>query len=292
METAANTAAIFNQYRGLLFAIAYRMLSSASDAEDVVQEAFVRWLQANPADVQSARAYLSAVVVRLCIDESRSARARREVYVGQWLPEPVSTERHPELVDKLIMADTLSFAFLILLQNLAPLERAVFLLREVFEYTYAEIAQVTDKSEANCRQVLHRAHQRLGEKRQRFTVSPEQQERMANQFLHTAVSGDVQGLLALLAEDVTFIGDANGKIPTALKPVHGASNVARGSMGNMKRLPPDIQASIKDVNGQKAIVMYVGGQTYGVMLMELDQTGARIQDIFIVYNPDKLHWLQ
>ena len=155
--------ATFDQYRGLLFSIAYRMLSSATDAEDIVQEAFIRWMEAGAADVQSPRAYLCSIVVRLCIDQLRSARVQREVYVGPWLPEPVSTTQHPELAQTAIQAESLSFAFLIMLENLKPLERAVFLLREVFEYDYEEIAAIVGKSAANCRQVLHRAHERLGE---------------------------------------------------------------------------------------------------------------------------------
>src|SRR5216684_2420489 len=161
VKNPENTTQIFNQYRALLFSIAYRMLGSATDAEDIVQEAFLRWLrwlQASDEEVQSPRAYLSKVVVRLCIDQLRSARAQHEIYVGPWLPEPIPTGQHQELTETAVLAESLSFAFLVMLECLAPLERAVFLLREVFDYDYAEIAAIVGKSDANCRQVLHRAH--------------------------------------------------------------------------------------------------------------------------------------
>lgn len=162
------SAQAFNQYRGLLFALAYRMLGSGTDAEDIVQEAFVRWLQAGDERVQSPKAYLSTIVIRLCINQAESARAQREVYVGSWLPEPILTSHHIEMAETAIKSESLSFAFLLLLQRLGPLERAVFLLREVFEFDYAEIVEIVDKSEANCRQILHRAHQHLDQHRKRF----------------------------------------------------------------------------------------------------------------------------
>ncbi len=183
MKFPENTTQTFNQYRVLLFSIAYRMLGSATDAEDIVQEAFLRWLQADEAAVQSPKAYLSTVVVRLCIDQQRSAKAQREVYIGSWLPEPILTDTQHELTETTILAESLSFAFLVMLESLGPLERAVFLLREVFDYEYTEIAAIVGKSEANCRQVFHRAQRHLGEHRSRFNASHEQQERITHQFL-------------------------------------------------------------------------------------------------------------
>ncbi len=183
MNVLEQSAQAFDQHRGLLFAIAYRMLGSATDAEDIVQEAFVRWLQAGDEKVQSPKAYLSTIVVRLCINQAESARAQREVYVGSWLPEPILTSQRPEMVETVMLGETLSFAFLVLLERLGPLERAVVLLREVFEYDYPEIAEMVGKSEANCRQILRRAHQHLDQHRPRFDVSREQQTRMTEQFL-------------------------------------------------------------------------------------------------------------
>lgn len=284
-----NTTQIFNQYRGLLFSIAYRMLSSATDAEDIVQEAFIRWMEARPEDVQSPRAYLCSIVVRLCIDQLRSARSKREVYVGPWLPEPVSTEQHPELVQTAMRAESLSFAFLVMLENLKPLERAVFLLREVFEYDYEEIAAIVGKSAANCRQVLHRAHERLGERRPRFAVSHEQQERITHQFLRASTGGDMQGLLNLLTTDIVLTADGGGKAQAGLKPVYGADRVSRGFMGSILKMPPGVVARVEEINGQPALVGYLDGRPYAVVLLEIEED--RVGRVYIVMNPDKLGWL-
>jgi len=289
VNTPENTAEIFNQHRERLFSIAYRMLHSASDAEDIVQETFLRWLQAKPAEVQSARAYLSTVVVRLCIDQVRSSKAKREVYVGPWLPEPILTGQRPELSETAVLAESLSFAFLIMLESLGPLERAVFLLHEVFDYSYAEIATIVDKSEANCRQILHRAQQHLGKRQSRFEVSPEKQTTITDQFMRATTSGDLQGLLKLLTDDIVFTADTDGKVPAGLKPVHGRDKVARGTVGGLRLLAQDWQAQLEEVNGQPAIVAYRNGLAYGVVLLEFE--GEAIRRIYAVLNPDKLHWL-
>lgn len=289
MKNPENTTQIFNQYRALLFSIAYRMLGSATDAEDIVQEAFLRWLQASDEEIQSPKAFLSTVVTRLCIDQLRSARAQREQYVGPWLPEPIPTGQRQDLTETAILAESLSFAFLVMLESLGPLERAVFLLREVFDYDYAEIAAIVGKSEAYCRQVLHRASQHLKQRRPRFEVSREQQERITSQFLRASLGGDMQGLLNLLAEDVVFAADSGGKAWAGLKPVHGADKVARGVLGGRRFLPPGIQASIEEVNGQPAVVGYVDGRPVIVLLLYIE--GERIRKIYQVVNPDKLHWL-
>lgn len=289
VKNPENTTQIFNQYRALLFSIAYRMLGSATDAEDIVQEAFLRWLQASDEEIQSPKAFLSTVVTRLCIDQLRSARAQREQYVGPWLPEPIPTDQRQDLTETAILAESLSFAFLVMLESLGPLERAVFLLREVFDYDYAEIAAIVGKSEAYCRQVLHRARQHLKQRRPRFEVSREQQERITSQFLRASLGGDMQGLLNLLAEDVVFAADSGGKAWAGLKPVHGADKVARGVLGGRRFLPPGIQGSIEEVNGQPAIVGYVDGRPVIVSLLHIE--GERIRSIYQVVNPDKLHWL-
>lgn len=283
------SAQAFDHYRGHLFAIAYRMLGSATDAEDMVQEAFVRWLQAGDEQVQSPKAYLSTIVVRLCINQAESARAQREVYVGSWLPEPILTSHRPEMVETVMLGETLSFAFLVLLERLGPLERAVFLLREVFEYDYPEIAEMVGKSEANCRQILRRAHQHLDQHRPRFDVSREQQTRLTEQFLRASTSGDMQGLLNLLTDDIVFIGDGGGKVPVALKPVHGADKVARGTTGGLRFFSPEMQTRMEEVNGKPAIIGYLDGHPCGVLMCEIE--GERIRQIYAVVNPEKLHWL-
>lgn len=282
-----DTTQTFQQYRVLLFSIAYRMLGSATDAEDIVQEAFVRWLQAKDEKVQSPKAYLSTVVVRLCIDQLRSARAQREVYVGSWLPEPILTNQYHELVETAVLAESLSFAFLVMLESLGPLERAVFLLREVFDYDYGEIGEIVGKSEANCRQVLHRAHLHLGQRRTRFDVSSEQQERITDQFLHASASGDMQGLLNLLTDEIVLTSDGGGKVQAALKPIYGPDKVARGLFGIIRKAPRDLQVRIEEVNGQLAFTAYQDGQLVDVLIFELD--GERIRRIYLVANPDKLH---
>ena len=288
MNVVEQSAQAFDQYRGLLFAIAYRMLGSASDAEDIVQEAFARWLQTGDDDVQSPRAYLSTVVVRLCINQAESARARREIYVGSWLPEPILTGPRPEMLETVMLGETLSFAFLVLLEQLGPLERAVFLLREVFEYEYHEIAGMVDKTEANCRQILRRAHQHLDRRRPRFDVSREQQARLTEQFLRASSSGDMQGLLSLLTDDIAFIGDGGGKAPIAHRPVRGPDKVARGTIGGL-RFFSQVQTRLEEVNGRPAIVGYLNGQPCGVLICEIE--GERIHRVYAVVNPDKLHWL-
>ncbi len=283
---------IFNQYRWLLFSIAYRMLGSATDAEDIVQEAFLRWLQADEEGVQSPRAYLSTVVVRLCIDQLRSARAQREVYVGPWLPEPMLTSQQQELgggEEHVELAESLSFAFLVMLENLGALERAVFLLREVFDYDYADIAAIVGKSEANCRQILHRAQQRLGQRHTRYNVSYEDQERITAQFMRASTTGDMQGLLNLLTDDIVFTADGGGKVRAGLKPVYGRDKVARGTMSGLHLLLPGLQTRIEEVNGQPAIVGYLDGQLYGVILLDIE--GDRVRAIYAVVNPDKLHFI-
>lgn len=290
MSTPENTTEIFNQYRERLFSIAYRMLHSASDAEDIVQETFLRWLQAQPAEVDSARAYLSTVVVRLCIDQVRSSKAKHEVYVGPWLPEPILTGQRPELSETAVLAESLSFAFLIMLESLGPLERAVFLLHEVFDYSYTEIAAIVDKSEANCRQILHRAQQHLGQRQPRFEVPREKQERITTQFMRATASGDLQGLLKLLTDDIVYTADSGGKVRAALNPVKGPDNVARGTLGGLRQLPTGGQIRLEEVNGQLAIVGYLKEVPYVTVLLEFE--GEAIRRIYAVFNPDKLHWLK
>jgi RNA polymerase sigma-70 factor (ECF subfamily) len=286
---AERTEQIFNQYRWLLFSIAYRMLGSKTEAEDIVQEAFLRWLEADDEAVQSPRAYLSTVVVRLCIDQQRSARAQREVYTGTWLPEPLLTEQQPELTETAALAESLSFAFLVMLENLGPLERAVFLLREAFEFEYAEIAEMTGKSEANCRQILHRAQQHLGQRRGRFDVSREQQERITTQFLQASTSGDIDGFLQLLSDDIVFTADGGGKAKAGLKPVHGREKVVRGTLSGLRTLLPVIVSRIEMVNGQPAIIGYIDGRPYCVIV--LDIVDEHIRQIYAILNPDKLRSL-
>lgn len=275
----------FEAQRTYLFAIAYRLLGTVSDAEDMVQEAYLRWRQADDARVRSARAYLASIVVRLCMDHLRSARARREVYVGPWLPEPLVTTDRADLTDSLIMRESLSFAFLLMLEKLSPLERAVFVLREVFDFDYSDIASIVEKNEANCRQVFHRARRRMQEDEVRFTAPADQLQALLQQFMQAAASGDLDGIVRVLADDVVHTPDGGGKALAALRPIASADRVARGMLGNLRKAPPDA-AWIEEINGQLAIVAARAGQPHAVMLFEVH--AGRIHRVYTVANPDKL----
>ncbi len=274
---------VFDRNRPLLFSISYRMLGSVMEAEDVVQEAFLRWQQAG--EVRSPSAYLSTVVTRLCIDRLRSARARREQYVGPWLPEPLLEDQ--ELEHSADLDDSLSMAFLVLLESLSPVERAVFLLREVFDYDYPEIASLVGKSEANCRQIARRARQSVAARRPRFESSPEQEERLLDGFLRASLSGDMEALLALLSEDVTLYSDGGGKTRAALRPIHGADRVARFLSGILGKIPPDFSVRQTRVNGRPGLVGYYrDGSPQSVVTIEVAE--GNIGAIRLVVNPEKL----
>jgi RNA polymerase sigma-70 factor (ECF subfamily) len=240
---------VFDGYRPLLFSIAYRMLGGVMDAEDVVQEAYLRWRGASEGEVRSPRAYLSAVVTRLCIDHLRSARVRREEYVGPWLPEPLPTGPGSDDAGPAGLDESLSMAFLVLLESLTPTERAVFLLREVFDYDYAEVSHIVGKSEANCRQIARRARESVAARRPRFEHSPEQQERLMRQFLRACTTGDMPALLELLADDVTLWSDGGGKARAALNPIHGPDRVARFFLGVLQKAPSALTIRPAMING-------------------------------------------
>ncbi len=275
-------AETFTQYRPLLFSIAYRMLGSAMDAEDMVQETFVRW-QSSPDAIESPKAYLSAIVTRLCIDHLRSARVLREEYIGPWLPEPIVTET-PH--DSAVLADSLSIAFLRVLESLSPVERAVFLLREVFDYGYDEIARVVGKSEANCRQMVKRAKARIAERRPRFDVRREEHERLLAEFSQACLTGDVNGLLSLFADDITLYSDGGGKAGTARNPIYTPAKVARFIFAILRKAPPGFSARIARVNGQPTIISYANGTPYTVLAFDI--ADGRIRSIYNIINPDKL----
>jgi RNA polymerase sigma-70 factor, ECF subfamily len=276
---------IFDRNRPLLFSISYRMLGSVMEAEDVVQEAFLRWERASEEEVRSPSAYLSTVVTRLCIDRLRSARARREQYVGPWLPEPLLEER--EITETADLEDSLSMAFLVLLESLSPVERAVFLLKEVFDYDYPEIASLVGKSEANCRQISRRARQSVAARRPRFESSPEQEERLLDIFLQASFSGDMEALLALLSEDVTLYSDGGGKTQAALMPIHGPDRVSRFLSGILRKAPPDLTVRQTRVNGRPGLVGYFGdGSPQSVVTIEVGE--GTVRAIRLVVNPEKL----
>ncbi|SRR5579871_539944 len=284
--------AVFQQHRPLLFSLAYRMLGSAADAEDILQDAYLRFQSASLDGIEAPKAYLSAIVIRLCLNHLTSARARRGTYVGPWLPEPVLDAAHPELTDpetRAVEADTISLAFLVLLEQLTPSERAVFLLREVFEYEYEEIAKTLNRSAAACRQLFSRARSHIADHRPRFQASPEEHRRLLDQFLRASRTGDLEGLTALLADDVTVWADGGGKVPgAALRPVHGRLNVARFLIGVTARFaPPGGRFAVVNVNGKPTLlVQRADGTPFAVVSIEVER--GRIRTVWAIGNPDKL----
>ncbi len=275
---------IQDDLRPYLFAIAYRMLGSVADAEDVVQEAFLRYHEAE-VEAESPKAYLATVTTRIAIDHLRTARARREVYPGEWLPEPLVDDeavRHAET------ADSLSLAFLHLLEKLSPVERAVFLLREVFDYPYDEVARIVDKSPENCRQILARAHGHIEEGRRRFDVSREEREEVARRFLAAWEEGDTGSLIELLAPDATVYGDGGGKAPGIPAPLVGAERVAKAIVGwGRQARERGIAHRQSLVNGDPGLVFYDGdGRALWVAALEI--ADGAVLAIRSVLNPDKL----
>jgi RNA polymerase sigma-70 factor (ECF subfamily) len=282
--------AAFDEHRGLLFSIAYRMLGSRADAEDLLQETFLRWQRASDTAIRDPRAFLVTVITRLCINQLQSARVRREQYFGQWLPEPLFTQPAAESPAMAGIDGSLSMAFLMLLERLTPIERAVFLLREVFEYEYSEVAAMLVRSEANCRQILKRAKQHVAEERPRFDTSPQEHERLLQKFLEATGRGDMQGLLALLSKDVVLYTDGGGKATAVPNPIYGPDHVARFFLAApQKFMPKDIVRRFTEINGLPGIAVYHQGRVFGVL--SLDVVDGQIRNIYIVRNPDKLERL-
>jgi RNA polymerase sigma-70 factor, ECF subfamily len=284
----------FDTYRSYLFAIAYRMLGSAMDAEDMVQETYLRYQAIPPETISSLKAYLTTIITRLCVDQLQLARRKREEYLGPWLPEPISTPASPgsaSVEERVETYESISLAFMVLLEQLQPIERAVFLLREVFEYDYAEIAAFLGKSEVACRQWFSRAKKHLGDHRPRFPASSETQEQLLVGFQRAVQAGDMTALMDLLAEEVTFWGDGGGKVPgAATQPIFGHVAVARfflETSGIFRRsLPENARTELAKVNGQPALVTRAGERAFGVLTIEV--AADRIQAIRVVANPEKL----
>jgi RNA polymerase sigma-70 factor (TIGR02957 family) len=291
VSDAPSEEALLEELRPAAFAIAYRMLGSVAEAEDVVQEALLRLHTAleRGERIESPRAYIATVATRLSIDVLRSARVRREAYVGEWLPEPLVSDSSAEPARQAEMADSLSLAFLVLLESLSPEQRAVFLLHDVFDYGYGEVAEIVGKSEANARQLAARARRQVEEQKPRFEASREQREELADRFFAAAQEGDVAGLEALLADDVVLHGDGGGKVPALARALFGAKRVA-GTLRAWFRQGtkvPDGEVRRVDVNGQPGAILMAGGGV--VAVMALDIADGRIQGIRSIVNPDKLH---
>ena len=279
------------ELRSTAFAIAYRMLGSVSEAEDVVQEALLRVHQALETGerIASPRAFVATVTTRLAIDELRSARARRERYVGEWLPEPIITEGNDDPARHAEMADSLSVAMLVLLESLSPEQRAVLLLHDVFDYGYPEIAAIVGKSEDNVRQLATRARRHVEERRPRFQTTREHRDELAQRFFAAAEQGDLAGLEALLAHDVELTGDGGGKVPALARSLRGRSRVAR-TLLNWIRLAarlPGVSVRPVEINGAPG-ALYLDAQQQLIGVMALDIAGGQITSVSSIVNPDKL----
>jgi len=295
--TLPDSAKQFETYRPLMFSIAYRMLGSAMEAEDILQEAYLRYQTVAPESIRSPRAFLSTVVTRLCLNQLDSARAKRETYIGPWLPEPMLTEGETEQAlhtppvspaQQAELHESLSLAFLALLEQLTPAERAVFLLREVFDYDYGEIAEILEKDEAACRQLFSRAKKHIAENRPRLKASPERHRQLLSQFIQAASTGEMEGLMNLLADDVTMWADGGGKARgAAIQPLHGRKAVTQFIAASTRFLDDTTHSKIEVVNGQPAMVIRSNERAVVVIAIEIDND--HVSEIRVIGNPDKLN---
>jgi RNA polymerase sigma-70 factor (ECF subfamily) len=280
----------FAQHRSVLVGAAYRVVGSVSDAEDVVQEAWLRWSAEDRAEVTEPRAYLARIAANLAVDRLRAERARRETYYGPWLPEPILTEHDP--ANAAAAADSVSLAMMVVLETLSPLERAVFVLNEVFAFSHAEIAVALDRSEAAVRQAAHRAREHVQARRPRFPPDPVSTQRAVERFFAAAAGGDINALMELLAPDVTVWSDGGGKVRAARVPVTGARKVAAW-LATWSTRPyegvsfEEMSIRITEINGMPGVLALAPDRVLGVLTVELDETG-RIAAIHAVGNPDKL----
>ena len=286
MDQSGVDEATFEAHRPLLFSIAYRMLGSASEAEDIVQDAWLRARLAAGAPARSPRAYLTTIVTRLCIDHLRSSERTRMEYPGPWLPEPLAGPNQ----ESAELASSLTMAFMVLLEQLTPIERAVLLLREVFELDFDEIAQIVGKTEANTRQILTRGRARVRRPLPRFTATRGESEAVVERFRHAIATGDMEQLLAVLDPDAHLVADGGGKVPSATRPVFGADRVARFLLGYASKAHfSDFDFTPVSINGAPGLLLRHPLAGDGVYAFDIDATGnGRIRAVYVVRNPDKL----
>lgn len=276
----------FEDLRPLLFSVAYRMLGSVADAEDVLQDAYLRWQRVPEGEADSPRAYLTSIVTRLSIDALRSARVRRETYVGPWLPEPIVTDPSAGPEDQVELSDSLSSAFLVLLETLSPVERAVFLLREAFGYDYDEIARTVGKSEQNCRQLLVRAKKHIEARRPRFRPDEKRRDELLTGFMAACMAGDFDALMSVLSEDVVEYGDGGGVVSAGRRSVVGREKVARFLIGLAGKIAGHVEPRRVLINGQPGILFVRDGTPFATMAFDFGPDGIR--EIDTVVNPEKL----
>jgi RNA polymerase sigma-70 factor (ECF subfamily) len=274
----------FDRHRGRLFGISYRMLGSRTDAEDVLQEAYIRWHTADAGDIENVEAWLVTVVTRLSIDRLRKASATRETYIGPWLPEPILTEPSPQ--DKIEFASNLSIAFMTILERLSPTERAVFLLHDVFDYAYGEIARITGKSEPAVRQITSRARTRVRSDNPRFQTDPLEHRRLVEKFAVAAYAADEQALLDMFSPEITVVSDGGGKITAARKAVRGLGRVMRVFTIALARIKDHVTNEIVEINGEPGIIEYYDGIPFAATTMMIEND--RISAVYRVMNPEKL----
>ena len=277
----------FESYRPLLFSIAYRMLGTVMEAEDAVQECYLRFMATELAAIQSPKAFLTTVVTRLCLDQLKSARVKREEYIGPWLPEPLLTADAPD--ELFARHESIAMAFLVLLETLSPVERAVFLLREVFDYDYEQIGAIVEKSESNCRQLYSRARRYIHDRRPRFTAAP-QQHAIVENFMTALARGDIGQMEQLLAQDVQLWSDGGGKVSAATRPLAGQSIVLRFLAGIYAKRPADARLTLVESNGAPSLLVWGGEELIG--LVNLHCVDGLIAEIRFVVNPDKLQHLR
>ncbi len=281
----------FEHYRVLLFSIAYRMTGSASDSEDLVQETYLRYQASESSVIVSLKAYLTTIVTRLTLNYLKSARLTREQYLGTWLPEPILTSEDDEFPGAALeQRETLSLAFLRLLEALSPPERAVLLLHEIFDYPFSEIGVMLSKSPATCRQILHRARQALQDQRVRFEPEPQRRRQLLLSFLSASQAGDMAALTSLLAQDAVSWSDGGGKVQTNLKPIFGQLAVARFWLSVTRKNQRQLTETEAEINGSPAILYWEEGSLAGVL--SLSYSAAGIQEIYALLNPEKLAYLQ
>lgn len=281
-----NAETAFETHRPRLFGLSYRLLGSRSDAEDVVQDTWLRWQQTDRSGIRDAEAWLVTAATRLGIDRLRAARVQRERYIGPWLPEPTGIDESPSPEHSAELAEQVSLAFLAVLERLGPEERAAFLLKEAFDYDYAQIAPLLGQSEANCRQMVHRARERVQAGRPRFDVAPENHRRLLERFMQAASRGDRSAIAALLREDAQLVSDGGGKAAAVIRPLLGAARIARLFWAAYRRQDPAIAWRMGIVNGEPAILRYRDGRLTAVMVAISD--GEQISELFTIVNPDKL----
>ena len=281
---------IFEELRPSLSRLAYRMLGSLADADDVLQEAYLRWNREPRAEVLVPHAWLNTAVTRLCIDRRRAIDARKETYVGPWLPEPVVDLESPAADEQAEAAESVSMAMMVVLESLTPVERAAYLLRRVFDYSYAEIATMLEKSEANCRQLVSRAEEHVRQRRPRFDATRAEAERVTGAFVAACASGDLNGLVELLASDAVVYSDGGGKAKAALAPIVGADRISRFVLGIIRKTPDLAKLKAITVNGMPGLLATIDGRVVLVLTCEI--VDGRIVKGFIVRNPDKLARVQ